>query len=131
VPNSQLRSDGRLGKGVGEEWGEHAPLLRTRDRISPDLGEGSLVDRSTGIWSSRCACDSSKQGNDREKGVPHSIQRSGGAGAEKAIWLTEMDAFIMKWRLVEAVGMRHVAWLRSGVRLGLPRKSHGGIPGSR
>jgi len=91
-----------------KKGGEHAPLLRDRDCISPNLGEGSLVDGCTGIWPGRCTYDSSKQGNDRKTGVPHSVQRSGGTGAEKAIRLTEMVAFIMKWRLVDPGG-RHEA----------------------
>ena len=61
-----LRPTVRQGE-VSEEWGEHAPQLGTRDRVSPDLGEDGLVDGNMDvwIWLGDCAYGSSKQESDR------------------------------------------------------------------
>jgi len=76
VPISQLRYDARSEREreVAGDWAGHVPPFRNRDRVGPSLGEGSLVDESTGVW---YAYDSGKQGNDHEGYVPHSVQRSG------------------------------------------------------
>lgn len=52
---------------VCEEWGKRVPHLRARDRVGPNLGEGSVVDESVG--------DRHKQWDYHKQGLPHSRPR--------------------------------------------------------
>ena len=84
VPISQLGSDVGYGK-VDEEWGERIPPLSAGDRVSPNLGQGGIVDESVG--------DRRKQQNYRKQGLPHSVGR-GEQGRRNGLGLTDMNAFI-------------------------------------
>ena len=75
----------------------YSPHLRTRDCVGPNLGKSSRIDGSTGIWPGKCTCDISKQGDNNEPGLPHSIRRSGGMG-RSGVYLARVHIFIMKWR---------------------------------
>lgn len=57
--------------------------MRARDRVRPNLGKSSIVDGSAGICAGMYTHEGGKQGDDREKRLPHRIVRSGKTGGRK------------------------------------------------